>query len=103
MFHLYCPSIVSGIQVISIYDDIYGFIMPYGQIQKVEFYIDGVKKYTDTSQGRYEYAWDTSAYIDSTEDIEVKAIIYDYFGSTITRTMFVVDVLSGGGGGGGFW
>jgi hypothetical protein len=101
-FHLYCPSTVSGMQTISVYCDFYGFIMPYGQIQKVEFYINGDKEWTDTSQGRYEYAWDTSAYIGQ---VVVKAIIYDHYGNTRIRTVNVYVNPGGGGGGGGgsFW
>jgi hypothetical protein len=42
-----------------------------GCIDEVEFYIDGVLEYTDTT-APFEYVWDTTAYVDGLHTISVK-------------------------------
>jgi hypothetical protein len=65
-------------------------------VAEVEFFIDGVLKYTDASSP-YSYNWDTTAYDNGNYAIEAKA--YDEAGNTDTDSI-TVTVDNGGSSGG---
>ncbi len=65
-------------------------------VSKVEFYIDGSLKGTDTSSP-YSYSWSTTSYSDGSHSIYAKA--YDAANNVGTSTTITVTVSNGGGGG----
>ncbi|MBN1329866.1 MAG: caspase family protein [Candidatus Heimdallarchaeota archaeon] len=66
-------------------------------VTKVEFYIDGSLKGTDTTSP-YSYSWVTTGYSDGSHTIYAKA--YDAAGNVGTTATRTVTVNNGGGGGG---
>src|SRR5258708_4977457 len=58
-------------------------------VSKVEFYVDGSLKVTDTSSP-YTYSWDTTAYVNGTHTLQTKA--YDPSGNVGTSAQVSVTV-----------
>src|SRR5258708_7483187 len=62
-------------------------------VSKVEFYVDGSLKVTDTSSP-YTYSWDTTAYVNGTHTLQTKA--YDPSGNVGTSAQVSVTVSNAG-------
>jgi hypothetical protein len=58
-------------------------------IDKVEFYIDGILKYTDHTGPPFQYEWDTTTYSDGSHTIYVKGFYYGVFKDDDTITVTV--------------
>jgi len=56
-------------------------------VQRVEFYLDGLK-YTDFDSP-YEWSWDTTQYAETLQTIEVAVYDAFQFGTKVSRTVFV--------------